>query len=112
MFDMPRTRGTGNARKRVVIGENMKRLKAAAKVVWARWYQARRTDPWDENLAMQRNEAWIRQKIKHGYEIIDIGIDPTRNRRSTFYEMEKWIIKEANYPTTPFYRLQAGTRRK
>jgi hypothetical protein len=64
------------------------------------------------DLVMQRNEAWIRQKIKQGYEIIDIGIDPTRNRRSTFYEMEKRILKEANYPTTAFHRIQAGTRRK
>jgi hypothetical protein len=109
---MPRTRGTANARKRVVIGESMKRLKAAANVVGARWYQGWRVDPWDEGLVMQRNAAWIRQKVKQGYEIIDIGIDPTRNRRSTFYEMEKRIIKEANYPTTPFYRIQAGTRRK
>ena len=102
---MPRTRGSGNARKRVVIGENMKRLNAAAKVVGARWYQGWRVVPWDEDLVMRRNEAWIRQKIKQGYEIIDIGIDPTRSRRSKFYEMEKRIIKEANYPTTAFYGI-------
>lgn len=52
------------------------------------------------------------RRLSKGIEIIDVGIDPTRNRRSTFYEMEKRIIKEANYPTTPFDRIQAGTRRK
>jgi len=81
-------------------------------VVGARWYQGWRVDPWDEGLVMQRNKAWIRQKIKQGYEIIDIGIDPTRNFRSRFYTMEKQVIKEANYPLVPFDRITAGTRRK
>lgn len=109
---MPRTRGTANARKRVVIGEGMKRLKAAAKVVGARWYQGWKVDPWDEGLVMQRNVAWIRQKIKQGYEIIDIGIDPARNVRSRFYAMEKQVIKQAIYPLMPFDRILTGTRRK
>lgn len=109
---MPRTRGTAKARKRVVIGENMKRLKAAAKMVRARSYQGWQVDPWDESLAMQRNEAWIHQKIKQGYELIDIGIDATRNHHSKFYEMEKRIIKEEMYSTTPFDRMQAGPGRK
>ena len=103
---MPRTRGTANVRKRVVIGENMKRLKAAAKVVGASWYQGWRIESWDENLVMQRNLAWIRQKIKQGYEIIDIGIDPTRNVRSRFYQMEKQLLAEAGYPIIPYDRIE------
>lgn len=107
---MPRTRV--NVPKRVVIGENMKRLRAAARMVGARWYQGWRIDPWNESLVMQRNVSWIRQKIKQGYEIIDIGIDPTRNVRSRFYAMEKLVIKQANYPLIPFDRIWTGTRRK
>jgi hypothetical protein len=90
----------------------MKRIKAAAKVVGARWYQGWSVVPWDEGLVMRRNAAWIRQKIEQGYEVIDIGIDATRNRRSKFYAMEKRIIKKAHYPTTPFSQDTSRIRRK
>jgi hypothetical protein len=55
--------------------------------------------------ALARNERWIESKIKNGYQIYDIGIDPIRTKpRSPFYELEKRIIKEYKYPVIPLDR--------
>src|SRR5436853_1981436 len=99
---MAKKHKSGTGQKRVVIGENMKRIKAAAKSIGAKWYQGRRIDPWDEGLAMGRNKRWILKKIKEGYEIIDIGIDSTRDIRSKFYAMGKQVINEIDYPIIPY----------
>ncbi len=93
--------------KKIVIGEGMDRVKSAAKKYSAKWYQA-----WSKNFpkgrnmtqeelaaAIKRNERWIKSKIKHGYEIIDIGIDPGRSHRSPFYQKELEIIDRYKYPT-------------
>jgi hypothetical protein len=53
---------------------------------------------------MKRNDRWIKTKMKEGYDIYDIGIDPVRPRRSPFYRLEKDIIQKNNYPTTPISR--------
>lgn len=90
-------------RRAIVIGENMTRVKAAAKAMDAHAYRPWKIIPWDEAKAMARNEKWIRKKMKQGCEIIDIGIDPSRATRSPFYEMEKRNIGNANYPTTPTF---------
>lgn len=89
----------------MVIGENMKRIKAAAKSIGAKWYQGWNIDPWDENLAMERNRVWIIKKIREGYEVIDIGIDPTRSVRSPFYEMEKQMLMQLRHPVIPYDRI-------
>ncbi|MEP7321563.1 MAG: DUF6531 domain-containing protein, partial [Saprospiraceae bacterium] len=76
--------------KRIVIGEGMVRVKAAAKLNNAKWYQAwgknfpkgRDMTPNELKAALKRNERWIKKKIEDGYEIIDIGLDPTRANRS------------------------------
>ena len=89
--------------KKIVIGEGMPRVKAHAKKIDAKWYQAwgknfppnRKMTPDEFSAALKRNERWIRQKIKEGYEIIDIGLDPSRATRSPFYELEQKIINEA-----------------
>jgi hypothetical protein len=95
-------------RKRIVIGEGMESVKRAARQHNARWYQAWRKyfEPETFNLeeSLARNERWIRQKIAEGYEILDIGIDPSRSRRSPFYALEMRIIEEMNYPITPIER--------
>ena len=78
----------------------MKRVKAAAKEIGATYYQGWRIDPWNEKLAMERNKAWMNRKMKEGYEIIDVGIDPTREVRSRFYEMEKDIL--TGYAVVPY----------
>jgi RHS repeat-associated protein len=98
----------GNAaRKAIVVGENMSRVKAATRAlrdqgVNARWYQAWKINPWDPALAMRRNEAWIKRKMREGYDIYDIGIDAARPNRSPFYDMERRMLNQNNYPTTPF----------
>lgn len=100
-------KGGKYARKAIVIGENMSRVRAATRAlrdqgVNARWYQAWKIDPWDPALAMRRNEAWIQRKMREGYDIYDIGIDATRPNRSPFYEMERRMLNQNNYPTNPF----------
>lgn len=69
----------------------------------AKWYQA-----WGENfepenfnleMSLRRNERWIKSKIDDGFDIYDIGIDPTRARRSPFYQLEREIIDQS--PVTP-----------
>ncbi len=47
---------------------------------------------------MKRNRRWISEKIRDGYEIIDIGIDPDRVYRSIFYAMEKEMVSQKQYP--------------
>ncbi|MEK6300072.1 MAG: hypothetical protein AABO41_05070 [Acidobacteriota bacterium] len=86
----------------------MRRIRAGAKSIGASWYQGRRIEPWDKNLALERNKAWILKKIKQGYEIVDIGIDATRSFRSPFYEMEKKTLREQKYPAIPYARISRG----
>lgn len=99
------------ARGRIVIGENMRRIRRAAKSIGASWYQYRRIEPYDQDLAMKRNKAWILGKIKEGYQVVDIGIDATRSFRSPFYEMEKKTLKEREYPVIAYARISAGRGR-
>lgn len=91
-------------KERIVIGEGMDAVVAAAKLNDAKWYQAWKKffDPevFDLEASLARNERWIRTKIKEGYEILDIGLDPLRSSRSPFYELERRILEEFDYPTT------------
>jgi RHS repeat-associated protein len=106
-------------KKAIVIGENPEEVEAAARRLQAqridaKWYQAwKKNFPPDDRLmtpdelapALARNERWIESKIKNGYQIYDIGIDPIRTKpRSPFYELEKRIIKEYKYPVIPLDR--------
>jgi hypothetical protein len=78
----------------------------------AKWYQAwgknfpknRPMTPTELQAALKRNERWIRQKAKDGYQFYDIGIDPTRSVRSPFYELEQRILKELGVKTIPLPR--------
>jgi hypothetical protein len=49
----------------------MRRLRAAAKSIGARWYQGWRIEPWDKDLALRRNKAWILDKINQTFEVVD-----------------------------------------
>ncbi len=89
--------------KRIIIGENMRRVRAAAKLYQAGYYQAWDINPFDFDLAMKRNHSWLLRKIRDGYEIIDIGIDPDRANRSVFYAMEKEVLLQRNYPISQVY---------
>ena len=60
--------------------------------------------PTEFNAALKRNERWINTKIKEGYTIYDIGIDPMRATRSSFYQLEQKIILKKEYPTIKITR--------
>ena len=99
--------------KVIVIGEGMDDIKKAARSLRkqgknAKWYQAWgkyfQKENFDMAKSLNRNERWIKTKMNEGYEIFDIGIDPTRARRSPFYELERDLIKKSNYPTNPLAR--------
>lgn len=90
-----------------MLGEGMDAVKDAARGlrsegVDAKWYQAwgknfptnRPMMPTELEAALARNERWIRQKFKEGYQFYDIGVDPTRSVRSRFYELKQRILKE------------------
>jgi|SRR5437588_6843594 len=95
----------GSVLHRIVIGENMKRIRRAAKQVHARWYQGWKVDPWDPDIAEKTNRRWIVEKMKQRCVIVDIGIDATRNQRSRFYQMEKQILTAKGYPVIPYDRI-------
>jgi hypothetical protein len=71
----------------------------------AKWYQAwsknfptdRPMTPDEFNAALSRNQRWIQGKIDQGYDIYDIGIDPSRTNRSAFYQLEQNIISKNGY---------------
>jgi len=82
--------------KPVVIGENMiDRVIPYAKEIGADVYKP--VSQISENW-MKNNKAWLNKMMKQGREIIDIGIDETRAIRSKFYEMEKKLLNDKNYP--------------
>ena len=96
------------AKKVIVIGENMSgRVKPAAQSIGAKWYQA-----WSKNFperlmttdeleaAKARNSRWLYSKINQGYDIYDIG-PKGPNITSPFYQLERDILEETGYPTTP-----------
>jgi len=80
-------------RKPIIVGENMKRVKEYADKVGAHAYRPWKNDPFDFGLGMKRNERWIKDQIRAGREVIDIGPDFQRRaatgRNSPFYEMER-----------------------
>ncbi len=81
----------------IIIGENMKRVREYADQVGGDVYRPWKNDPFDFDLAMRRNERWIKDMKRQGREIIDIG--PDFNRRlngrnpSDFYNMERRNLK-------------------
>ena len=95
--------------KSIVIGEGMSRVRPAAQSIGAKWYQA-----WSKNFpengelmtkeeldaALLRNSRWLNSKINLGYRIYDIG-PKSLNITSPFYQLERDIIKDTGYPTTP-----------
>ena len=49
---------------------------------------------------MNNNKRWIREQMKKGKVIIDLGPDPKRPFRSPYYEMERREIEKVGYPVT------------
>jgi hypothetical protein len=88
----------------VVIGEGTADVRKAARQNDAKWYQAWSKffddESFDLGESLARQDRWIRSKIRQGYEILDIGIDPLRQERSPFYQLELRIIDALKYPRT------------
>jgi len=74
--------------KRIVIGENMERVRAAAKKLGAETF---------EGTGMETNRAWIQMKKAQGYEIYDIGPDFVRRSER---------VEEGIRPDSPFYNME------
>ena len=95
-------------RRSVVIGEGMDAIKETARKRGAKWYQAWSKffskENFDLEKSLERNKRWIERKIEEGYDFYDIGIDPSRDRRSPFYQLEKSVLEEHGYPITPIGR--------
>ncbi|MEH0825746.1 MULTISPECIES: hypothetical protein [unclassified Micromonospora] len=86
----------------LIIGENMKRVKEYAKQVDGHAYRPWKNDPFDFALGMRRNERMIKDAMRSGREIIDIGPDFARRAAgrapSPFYNMERRVTSTyANY---------------
>ena len=75
----------------------MPRVIAKAQEIGAKYYIPRNLLPKNISLleigrAMRNNYQWLRNQVKQGYEIIDIGLDAERTTRGIFYEAEKrWL---------------------
>jgi hypothetical protein len=80
--------GTASRAGKVVIGENMNRVRPYAERIGADTFKG-------ETLA--ENREWIRQQMMEGKEIIDIGPDFARRR-------ERMI--QGQRPDSPFYALE------
>jgi len=93
----------GASQRAIVIGENMNRVRNAAKALGASYYRAWRIEPFDAQRALRRNEAWIRRKVREEYLIYDIGIDLARDYRSPFYAMERRVLREMGVEPVPIY---------
>jgi hypothetical protein len=91
------------SQRAIVIGENMNRVRGAAKALGASYYRAWRIEPFDAQLVLRRSEAWIRRKVREGYLIYDIGIDLARDYRSPFYAMERRVLREMGVEPVPIY---------
>ncbi|MDG4822020.1 DNRLRE domain-containing protein [Asanoa sp. WMMD1127] len=88
-------RTLGSPYKVLVIGRTMTRVNDAAAALRAEGvghvltYKPWKNDPWDNALALRRNTRWIKDKMREGYEIVDIGPDLGRKDPfGDFYGME------------------------
>lgn len=82
---------------KIVIGENMSRVRAYAKRIGADVFE-----PTAKTIkeGFKQNMSFIRRAIHEGKEIIDIGPDPNRAIRSNFYRSEESVIERRGYPVT------------
>jgi len=74
--------------KRIVIGENMERVRIAAKQLGAETF---------EGKGMQANREWMQNKVSQGYEVHDIGPDFLRRQQR---------VEQGLRPDSPFYNME------
>lgn len=73
----------------IVIGENMERVRDAARALDAAVYNPGIQFGYNEwGFSMLHNQAWIRDRIAEGWEFVSIGVDTSRPNRSAWFAME------------------------
>ncbi|WP_246002089.1 RHS repeat-associated core domain-containing protein [Allorhizocola rhizosphaerae] len=109
--------GLATSSKPLIIGENMGRVKEYAKLTGGHAYRPWRNDPFDFGLGMRRNERMIKDAMRAGRDIVDIGPDFARRRGgrapSPFYNMERRVTKGYSGYTKVFERfgkMEGGVR--
>jgi hypothetical protein len=85
-----------------MIGESMGRVKPLAKQLKTEGFDVKTYNPkkwrstriFTERKDMERNRSWIRYWAKEkSAQIVDVGYDVLRKKKSDFYEMERRSLK-------------------
>ncbi len=99
----------GTKLRPLVIGENMTRVRQFATEIGGRAYTPLKNSPFDEALAVRRNERMIRDAVRSGTEIVDIGPDFARRASgggaSPFYNLERRLTSGYDNYTKAFERF-------
>ena len=90
--------------KSVVVGEGMADVGASARAYgsssWQPWNvtpsgPGGRYTPEEEALVAARDVRWLKDKLRQGYTVIDIGRQPGRPVPSTFYNAELQVLSKS-----------------
>ncbi|MGH7653538.1 MAG: hypothetical protein ACREN6_02640 [Gemmatimonadaceae bacterium] len=84
--------------EKVVIGETMDRVRAAALDASAGVFEKAPGATAQE--IYKANMSWLRGAMHEGKEVIDIGTDLGRGERSPWYRLEKELLERRGYPVT------------
>jgi len=93
----------------VVIGETISRVKLWGRLNNAKWYRAwgknfsKNMTRAERNAAWLRNKEWLLKQVKQNKTIYDLGLDPLRSTRSSFYRAERMLLNKINYPIISLY---------
>ena len=105
----------------IVIGEGQKRVNNTARnlrkdgntvrTITDDWPKELFFNPYDpskhEQISLEYNREWIKERMNEGYDIYDIGED---GRKSPFYEVEQEEIKKNKY--NKHYEYNTETKEK
>ncbi len=89
--------------KTIVIGENMQRVRGAARLLSAKTFEVPFLKEWDDDIGMFLNTSWLQEMVDEGYWVVDIGIDKGRSLRSAFYGMEQRVTRELGARRIPVW---------
>jgi RHS repeat-associated protein len=91
------THGQVRGIRKIVIGETSGRVAEYARKIGAEWFTPSVRGFKEQ---MKENRKWLFDKMRKGYEIHDIKLDPQRLDRGPFYQMESRAVRRTNYPVT------------
>jgi RHS repeat-associated protein len=94
---LPAVRMPQLGERTIVLGESMERVRAAALRFGSETYEPMKEGwmkVWDDGVGMMLNIDWLEEKIRAGYNVVDIGIDRARSdvERSPFYATEQQVM--------------------